>query len=87
MSIEDSRSVMGIGALVCALGVLLNVFMLRKRGLSAAIMAGAFLCLGVALLLIFAKAPAWSAGLFGMLVFGLLALDFILRIRKLGGPG
>jgi hypothetical protein len=73
---------LGWGVLVCGGGILLNVAMLKRRGKNAAVMAIAFLCMGLALLLAYLGAPPMASYVMGAFVAVLLGLDLVLRVKK-----
>ncbi len=67
---------------VCAVGAVINILMVKKRGLSGYFMGGSFLCLGGALTLYKIHAPTYQVAIVGALVVLLLIADLIYR----GGP-
>jgi hypothetical protein len=69
---------------VCALGTILNIVMIRKRGTNAILMAIAFLAFGAAVALYKAGAPILLVGLMGAVVVGILIAELILRAKKSG---
>jgi hypothetical protein len=64
---------------VCALGSLLNLAMVRKRGVNAILMALSFLLLGFSVTLYRIGAPTPLVAISGTLVFVALIADFVLR--------
>jgi hypothetical protein len=81
---DEFAAFLNSSALLCTAGAVLNLFLIRRRGTSAAMLAGAFLVLGLTL---FGYAKWQSiplAGAGGAFVFLLLASDWVLRMRRSG---
>ena len=84
MNFEETHRTIGLGAIVCVFGLLLNLAMLKKRGRSAALLAGSFSVFGIMLLLSYLSAPLVFIYPLGAVVLGLLLYDASLRIKKAG---
>jgi hypothetical protein len=67
---------------VCAIGTLLNLVMIRRRGAGAMLLALAFLLLGFAISEFRLGAPTFAVVITGLLVFALLVADFVFRLSK-----
>jgi hypothetical protein len=82
ISNSDWRSFSGAATILCAVMVILNLVMIRKRGARAMVLALAFVALGSTLSLASAGFPDWTVKLGGVLVLGFLAADLFLRKPK-----
>ena len=74
-----------LGAIgVCAAGALLNLAMVKKRGLNAILMAISFLLLGLAVTMYRIGAPSFVVAGVGVLFFGTLIAEFLIRAKNQG---
>jgi hypothetical protein len=73
---------LSIGAWICALGSLFNLFKLKNRGTSALLMSSAFLVMGGALWLIKIHANQSLVTAAVAAVVLILIADFVLRARQ-----
>jgi hypothetical protein len=82
MTDEQFNQFLGACAWICAFGALLNLFLVRRRGASAVLLAAAFGALAGTLLLVRVRADQALVGVAAMAVLGLLVADFAVRMRK-----
>jgi hypothetical protein len=66
-------------AVLCGIMAVVSSFRRKSRGVSALLMAGAFLVLGAALLMVRAKAPLPVLGATGAVLIALLVAEFATR--------
>ena len=67
---------------VCALGALLNIILIKKRGTSATLLALAFIGLGFAIQLYRIGAPVPAVSAVVICVMCLLMVDFVMRAGR-----
>lgn len=73
---------LSIGAWVCALGAIFNLFKLKSRGNSAFLLSAAFLALGAILWMVRIRANESIITIIGVVLVVLLVADVILRSRQ-----
>jgi len=82
VSPEQFDSFIKSAAIICALGAVLNLTLIKRRGSNAILMALAFLFLGSTLFAYSQHAPMPAVWAGGIVVAGLLVADVFVKMRR-----